>query len=48
MKLTGVESAPCPPRTNNLVAGSDGYMEVPINPDTFIAEVEVHLKTPRS
>ena len=26
-----------------LVAGCTGYIEKPINPDTFIAEIEVHL-----
>src|SRR5262245_22394469 len=27
-----------------LAAGCDGYMEKPINPDTFVAEVTSHLR----
>ncbi|MCB1103505.1 MAG: response regulator [Opitutaceae bacterium] len=27
-----------------LAAGCDGYIEKPINPDTFVTEIEAHLK----
>jgi CheY-like chemotaxis protein len=33
-------------RERTLAAGCTGYIEKPINPDTFIAEVERHLPDP--
>jgi len=31
-------------RENVLAAGCDGYLEKPINPDTFVADVVTHLR----
>jgi CheY-like chemotaxis protein len=31
-------------RENALAAGCDGYLEKPINPDTFLAQVEAHTR----
>jgi two-component system, cell cycle response regulator DivK len=33
-------------RERSLAAGCTGYIEKPINPDTFLKEIEVYLKTP--
>lgn len=33
-------------RERILAAGSTGYIEKPINPDTFVSEIERHLPTP--
>lgn len=30
-------------RENILAAGADGYIEKPINPDTFVAQIQAHL-----
>jgi CheY-like chemotaxis protein len=34
-------------REKCLAAGAEGYVEKPINPDTFVAEVERFLRRPR-
>ncbi|MBM4256005.1 MAG: response regulator [Deltaproteobacteria bacterium] len=34
-------------RERILTAGCTGYIEKPINPDTFISEVQQHLLTPK-
>ncbi len=34
-------------REKALASGCDGYLEKPINPETFVAEVERHLKEAR-
>ena len=31
-------------REKALAAGCNGYIEKPINPDTFVAEVEQHFR----
>lgn len=33
-------------REKALAAGCDGYIEKPINPDTFVAEVEAFIRAP--
>lgn len=33
-------------REKALDAGCDGYLEKPVNPETFVADVERHLRTP--
>jgi two-component system cell cycle response regulator DivK len=33
-------------RERTLAAGCTGYIEKPINPDTFRSEIEVYLRTP--
>ena len=33
-------------REKALAAGCDGYLEKPINPETFVADVERHLRPP--
>lgn len=33
-------------RETILAAGCDGYMEKPINPDTFVSDVARHLRAP--
>lgn len=33
-------------REKSLSAGAEGYIEKPINPETFVAEVERFLRTP--
>jgi CheY-like chemotaxis protein len=33
-------------REKALAAGCDGYMEKPVNPETFVADIERYLKTP--
>ncbi|MCX6900739.1 MAG: response regulator [Verrucomicrobia bacterium] len=33
-------------REKILAAGCDGYLEKPINPETFVAEIESFLRTP--
>lgn len=33
-------------RERSLAAGCNGYMEKPINPDTFVAEIEAFLESP--
>lgn len=33
-------------RQRSLAAGCTGYIEKPINPETFLAEIEAYLKTP--
>jgi two-component system, cell cycle response regulator DivK len=35
-------------REKALAAGCDGYIEKPINPETFMAQVEVHLHPERA
>ncbi len=35
-------------RERALAAGCDGYIEKPINPDTFMAQIEQHLNTGRA
>lgn len=34
-------------REKALAAGCDGYIEKPINPETFITQMEAHLHPPR-
>jgi CheY-like chemotaxis protein len=34
-------------REKSLAAGCDGYLEKPINPDTFVADIERHLNLPK-
>ncbi len=34
-------------REKALAAGCDGYIDKPINPDTFLQQVEFHLSQPR-
>lgn len=34
-------------REKALASGCDGYLEKPINPETFVASVELHLKDAR-
>ena len=34
-------------REQVLASGCDGYIEKPINPDTFISEIETYLNRPR-
>lgn len=34
-------------REKALAAGCDGYLEKPIDPETFVADIERHLGTPR-
>jgi DNA-binding response OmpR family regulator len=31
-------------REKALAAGCDGYLEKPINPDTFVSQVEAYLR----
>ena len=33
-------------REKALAAGCDGYMEKPVNPETFVADIERHLNPP--
>lgn len=33
-------------REKALAAGCDGYMEKPVNPETFVADIERYLNTP--
>jgi CheY-like chemotaxis protein len=33
-------------REKALAAGCDGYLEKPINPETFVADMELHLNRP--
>jgi two-component system, cell cycle response regulator DivK len=33
-------------RYKALEAGCDGYIEKPINPETFVANIEQHLRSP--
>ncbi len=33
-------------REKALAAGCDGYLEKPLNPETFVAEVTAHLRPP--
>lgn len=33
-------------REKALEAGCDGYLEKPVNPETFIADIEKHMKAP--
>lgn len=35
-------------REKTLEAGCNGYLEKPINPETFVADIELHLILPKS